>query len=49
VVSVTPAVAEEWRDMAETFYPKIRGSMVPAEMFDEVAGLVAQYRSAKAK
>lgn len=45
VLPVPPDVAGEWRAMAEEFYPKIRGLMVPAEMFDEVSRLVAKYRS----
>jgi TRAP-type C4-dicarboxylate transport system substrate-binding protein len=49
IVPVPPAVAGEWRAMAEDFYPRIRGSMVPADMFDEVARLVARYRSARTR
>ena len=49
VVPVPPAVAAEWRALAETFYPKIRGSMVPANMFDEVSRLLAQYRSSSSR
>jgi TRAP-type C4-dicarboxylate transport system substrate-binding protein len=45
VVPVSPAVAAEWRALAETFYPRIRGSMVPADMVDEVTRLLTQYRS----
>jgi TRAP-type C4-dicarboxylate transport system substrate-binding protein len=46
VVSLTPAVEAEWRTMSEAFYPKIRGSMVPADVFDEVVRLLAEYRAA---
>lgn len=49
VAPVPPNVAAEWRSLAETFYPKIRGSMVPAEMFDEVTRLLTQYRSSPAR
>jgi TRAP-type C4-dicarboxylate transport system substrate-binding protein len=45
VLPLTPEVEAEWRTMAEGFYPKIRGDMVPAEMFDHVVKLVAEYRS----
>ncbi|HEX9705797.1 MAG TPA: TRAP transporter substrate-binding protein DctP [Gemmatimonadales bacterium] len=45
VIPVPPAVAAEWRAAAEGFYPRIRGSMVPADMFDEVSRLLTQYRS----
>lgn len=40
----TPALAA-WRTMSETFYPRIRGTMVPADMFDEVVRLLAEYRA----
>jgi len=42
---VPPAAEAEWRAMAEGFYPKIRGPMVPADMFDEVVRLVKEYRA----
>jgi TRAP-type C4-dicarboxylate transport system substrate-binding protein len=45
VVAVTPAVESEWRAMAESFYPQIRGSLVPADMFDEVQRLLTEYRA----
>ncbi len=47
--SVPPAVENEWRGMAEGLYPKIRGSLVPADMFDKVQTLLTQYRSMQAK
>jgi TRAP-type C4-dicarboxylate transport system substrate-binding protein len=49
VTPVPPAVAAEWRTLAEGFYPKIRGSMVPAEMFDEVRRLLTAYRSSTSR
>ena len=45
VHTVTPEVEEVWRRAAEKVYPKIRGSVVPAQMFDEVQELLRQYRS----
>lgn len=45
---VSPEVEAEWRREAEGFYPKIRGTMVPAEMFDEVRRLVTEYRTTRA-
>ena len=39
-----PALAE-WRKASQEMYPKIRGSMVPADMFDEVVRAVTEYRS----
>lgn len=47
VVPVPPAVQDEWRAMAEGFYPQIRGSLVPADMFDEVRRLLAEYRAGR--
>jgi len=41
---VTPQVEAEWRQFAQEVYPKIRGQMVPAEMFDEVQRLLQEYR-----
>jgi hypothetical protein len=32
--------------LAENIYPKLRGTMVPADLFDEVKNLRAQYRKA---
>jgi TRAP-type C4-dicarboxylate transport system substrate-binding protein len=39
----------EWNDLAEKLYPRIRGSMVPAETFDEVFKHIKAYRQAQAK
>jgi TRAP-type transport system periplasmic protein len=44
VLTLTPEVEAQWRAMSETFYPRIRGTMVPADMFDEVMRLLAEYR-----
>ncbi len=45
ITPVTPELEAEWQRRCETFYPKIRGSMVPADYFDEVRRLVKEYRS----
>lgn len=37
----------EWSELAEKLYPRIRGTMVPAETFDEVFRHVKAYRAAK--
>src|SRR6187397_3065632 len=34
VHAVSAALEAEWRQFAEAIYPRLRGSMVPAEMFD---------------
>lgn len=41
---LTPQMESEWRKLAEGLYPKIRGGIVPAEMFDQVQSLLAHYR-----
>jgi len=44
---LSPAVEAEWRKLAESIYPRIRGTMVPADVFDQVQKLLAEYRAAK--
>jgi TRAP-type C4-dicarboxylate transport system substrate-binding protein len=47
----TPNAAEmkEWNALAEALYPRIRGSMVPADTFDEVFKHVKAYRALSGK
>jgi TRAP-type C4-dicarboxylate transport system substrate-binding protein len=45
VRTLTPAEEAEWRTMAERLYPRIRGSMVPAEQFDEVMRVLSEVRA----
>ncbi|MFZ4763416.1 MAG: TRAP transporter substrate-binding protein DctP [Roseimicrobium sp.] len=45
VNTVTPEMEAEWRKAAEAAYPKIRGGMVPTDIFDEVVRLLAEYRA----
>lgn len=47
VAKLPPGVEAEWRTTSEAFYPRIRGKMVPADMFDEVVRLLAEYRAAR--
>jgi len=47
VTPLTPALDAEWRDFAAGIYPQIRGKLVPAETFDEVTRLLAEYRKRK--
>jgi TRAP-type C4-dicarboxylate transport system substrate-binding protein len=47
VHELTPAAEAAWRQVAESAYPKIRGVIVPADMFDEVQKLLAEYRVKK--
>lgn len=48
VTVASPEVIAAWRAAAEKFYPKIRGTTVPAELFDRVVQLLAQRRAAAA-
>ena len=45
----TPAEMQEWNDLADKLYPRIRGVMVPADTFDEVFVHLKAYRAGKAK
>ena len=36
----------EWRQLAEGIWPKLRGTMMPADLFDEVKRLRDEYRKA---
>lgn len=47
--AVSPEVEAEWRRLAEDAYPKIRGGMVPADMFDKVRGLLADFRAGRGR
>jgi TRAP-type C4-dicarboxylate transport system substrate-binding protein len=44
-----PEQMREWNELAEKLYPRIRGSMVPAETFDEVFAHLKAYRAARGK
>jgi len=48
VHSVTPEAEAEWRRTAEQLYPMIRGTLVPADLFDEVQRLLREQRAAVA-
>ena len=47
IQKLTPQAEQEWQQTAEKFYPKIRGTIVPADLFDEVRRLVTEYRAQK--
>jgi TRAP-type C4-dicarboxylate transport system substrate-binding protein len=49
-VHIVPvALEEEWRHFAESIYPKMRGTMIPADVFDKALNLVAEYRAQQGK
>lgn len=43
--AITPEIESQWRTAVEKVYPDIRGNIVPADIFDEVQKLIAEYRS----
>jgi TRAP-type C4-dicarboxylate transport system substrate-binding protein len=47
IQKLTPQAEQEWQQTVEKFYPKIRGTIVPADLFDEVRRLVLEYRAQK--
>jgi TRAP-type C4-dicarboxylate transport system substrate-binding protein len=42
---VTPQAEAEWQRLTKVIYPEIRGKVVPADIFDEVQRLAAEYRA----
>jgi TRAP-type C4-dicarboxylate transport system substrate-binding protein len=46
VQPVSESAEVAWQQFSEGFYPKIRGNIVPAEMFDKVMQLLRDYRAA---
>jgi TRAP-type C4-dicarboxylate transport system substrate-binding protein len=49
VTPLTPELEAEWRAAAETSYSKIRGVIVPADIFDKALAAIKEYRSSHAK
>lgn len=45
VQTVTPEVLAEWRAFAEQVYPQVRGTLVPADLFDRVQAHLAEFRA----
>jgi len=44
VITPTPEIERAWQDLARKAWPRVRGGMVPADMFDRVERLLAEYR-----
>jgi len=44
---LTPELEARWVAAAEESYPKIRGTIVPADIFDEVQRLLKEYRATR--
>lgn len=49
LVPVPPAAEAEWRTLVESLHPRIRGTLVPAEMFDQVMALLTEYRAGRGR
>jgi len=49
VQEVSPEIQTRWEAAARMFYPEIRGSMVPEEIFDEMQLFITEYRDTKGK
>ena len=47
VLTPTPEVERVWQEFARKTWPRIRGTMVPADVFDEVQRLLAEHRGGK--
>jgi TRAP-type C4-dicarboxylate transport system substrate-binding protein len=47
VQKVTPQVEAEWVDMIDKVQDRIRGKVVPADLFDEAQKLIKDYRATK--
>ncbi len=45
VTEAPPALEAQWRQAAEEIYPRIRGNLVPADMFDEVQRMLKERRA----
>lgn len=46
VQPVTPEIEADWVKVMSKTHPKIRGGVVPADLFDEVVALLKQFRAA---
>jgi TRAP-type C4-dicarboxylate transport system substrate-binding protein len=44
VNQLTPEAGAEWQAVFDAVYPKLRGNLVPADVFDEVQRLLREYR-----
>lgn len=47
VIHLDADMIAEWHSEAEAAYPKLRGGLVPADLFDEVVRLRNEYRSSR--
>ena len=45
VTRLTPEQEAEWQRAAEAVYPKIRGKLVPEDIFDQTMKFIEEYRA----
>ena len=45
VTKLTPEIEAEWRQAAEAVYPRVRGKLVPEDVFDQTMKFLQEYRS----
>ena len=45
--TLTPELNTAWDQVAENAWPKIRGTVVPADIFDEVMSQLKTFRAAQ--
>ncbi len=48
VIKVPPEGLQQWHQLVESIYPRIRGTFIPPEVFDEVMRLRNEYRRTQA-
>jgi TRAP-type C4-dicarboxylate transport system substrate-binding protein len=46
VTKLTPEQEKEWRAVCEATYPRVRGPVVPADIYDQTMKLLAEFRAA---
>jgi hypothetical protein len=45
VQTITPEIEQAWREVALQAWPRLRGTLVPADTFDKVQASLAAYRA----
>jgi len=49
VHTLTPELDAEWDQTVAKSYPKVRGTAVPADIYDEIINELKTFRAAKSK
>jgi hypothetical protein len=45
VQAMTPEIEQAWREVASQSWPRLRGTLVPADTFDKVRASLEAYRA----